>query len=515
MNQATFDRRILRTVLSLRLPLLAAALFAAGADAGESPSPAQVASAFPYELTISGLDRPVRVRFSVTVNGKPWLQNFNDVQRRYRQALFAQLDADRDGKLSSEEARRLPPPRAWAALPGGDDVHVAFNFRILDANGDGTASADECERYAQAFGDVPVRVTTVPAGRATDDLFRALDRDHDRILTAAEWSAAANLMMKDRDANKVLSAEELRGPASAVMPPEFVAAGPRNGSSRRLLEFEWKPAGVGPADVEMTIDYPDGDAVPRRPVVGVRAAPQAAAQVSKLSLHGGAPVLFIGGRRVVLRVPPAAVRSGAGLRQQLLNEFAAASEQSSQEVTVAGLPPLLKSVFGIADRNDDGRLEAAELESYLDGLLALESAADAARMRLIKFNERPGLMPLVDLNLDGRLSRRELQALPEQVAAVAGKTGRIARDEIPPTVVLVVQRGPFVESTEGNVLENAGPPWFFRADRNQDGDLDREEFLGSPEDFDRLDLNGDGWIELEEAILGDVVAPPAETEGAK
>src|SRR5262249_3079551 len=155
------------------------------------------------------------------------------------------------------------------------------------------------------------------------------------------------------------------------------------------------------------------------------------------------PVLLIGGRRLVLRVPPAAVRSGAGLRQQLLNEFAAASEQSAQEVTAAGVPPLLKSVFGLADRNDDGRLQPSELERCLDGLFALESAADAARMRLIQFSERPGLMPLADLNLDGRLSRRELRALPEQLAAVAVKAGRIARDDIPPTVVLVVQRGPF------------------------------------------------------------------------
>src|SRR5262245_33939643 len=102
MSQATSDRRTLRTVSSLWLSILAAAIVAAGADAGEQPPPAPVASAFPYELSISGLDRPVRVRFSVTVNGKPWLQNFNDIQRRYRQALYAQLDADRDGKLSAE-----------------------------------------------------------------------------------------------------------------------------------------------------------------------------------------------------------------------------------------------------------------------------------------------------------------------------------------------------------------------------------------------------------------------------
>src|SRR5262249_55215078 len=162
------------------------------------------------------------------------------------------------------------------------------NFRILDANGDGTASADEFDRYAQTFGDVPVRVATVPAGRATDDLFRALDRDHDRILTAAEWSAAANLMMKDRDANKVLTAEELPGPVSPVRPPEFVAAGPRATGLRRPMEFEWKPAGDAPADVEVTIEYPDAADAPRRPLVGVRTAPGAAVLVSKLGLHGGA-----------------------------------------------------------------------------------------------------------------------------------------------------------------------------------------------------------------------------------
>jgi hypothetical protein len=124
-------------------------------------------------------------------------------------------------------------------------------------------------------------------------------------------------------------------------------------------------------------------------------------------------------------------------------------------------------------------------------------------------------MPLVDRNLDGRLSRRELAELPRRLAAITGESGRIARDMVPPTLVLVLQHGPFRDSNEQNIFENAGPPWFVRADRNQDGDLDREEFLGSPEDFQRLDANSDGWIDLDEAIMGDVRGTPTGKEAGK
>jgi hypothetical protein len=74
---------------------------------------------------------------------------------------------------------------------------------------------------------------------------------------------------------------------------------------------------------------------------------------------------------------------------------------------------------------------------------------------------------------------------------------------LPATTTLVLQRGPFDETQGAELLLNAGPPWFFHADRNHDGDLDSSEFLGSAELFRRLDLDGDGWIELREAIAGD------------
>ena len=72
------------------------------------------------------------------------------------------------------------------------------------------------------------------------------------------------------------------------------------------------------------------------------------------------------------------------MRQQIWSEYVALSERADQTVTAAtSMPALLKSVFGIADRNADGRLEAAELQEYLEGVLPHQTAVDAARLRFV------------------------------------------------------------------------------------------------------------------------------------
>jgi hypothetical protein len=49
-------------------------------------------------------------------------------------------------------------------------------------------------------------------------------------------------------------------------------------------------------------------------------------------------------------------------------------------------------------------------------------------------------------------------------------------------------------------------------DKNRDGDVSRREFLGTKEEFDRIDADGDGLISLEEAERYDALKRKATAD---
>jgi hypothetical protein len=58
----------------------------------------------------------------------------------------------------------------------------------------------------------------------------------------------------------------------------------------------------------------------------------------------------------------------------------------------------------------------------------------------------------------------------------------------------------------GNRGQGSGPLWFRKMDRNNDGDVSAREFLGTPEQFRRIDSDGDGLISPAEARRADAGA---------
>jgi Ca2+-binding EF-hand superfamily protein len=166
---------------------------------------------------------------------------------------------------------------------------------------------------------------------------------------------------------------------------------------------------------------------------------------------------------------------------------------------------LLKSIFNIADRNDDGKLSEQELMTYLD----LQSKAANAFIRVSVADNGRGLFGLLDGNHDGKLGVRELRTAWDRLKKHDQRYDKsISRSDLPPQFRVLVNRGdPLVNGPllGASAATATGPQWYRLMDRNGDGDISPREFLGTMEEFRKLDLDGDGLISLDEAIKAEAM----------
>jgi Ca2+-binding EF-hand superfamily protein len=420
--------------------------------------------------------------------------------------LFDLLDTNKDGKLSKEEleagpARLMkldanddemitPEELNPNSVPEGDDTFTAVAF--VDATGAmpdtgsfvavnaGEPSKDLARRLLNQYG--PKGKTGAAKKLTRKDLgldeatFARLDADGDGALDLEELARFAQ-----RPADLELQA----GLGKKGGNPALRLVEPKGGPSPLAKQVRKQPAGGLELDLGVTHlqfgNFPDN-----------------------------------GGMTGISFVPPVAVD------QQYKMAFKEADMDANGylDKEEARKSPIFQGLFALMDRDGDGKLYYKEVEAFLAKMKDLQAGAASSFVSLGVSQQGNGLFDLLDTNRDRRLSLREMRQMVKLIGQLdRDGDGRIGRDEIPRSFQLSLQQGPdnggffagnvFVARTFGGMGQPmaarpaAGPTWFHKMDRNGDGDVSRREFLGSDAEFDRIDLDKDGLISLEEAIKAD------------
>jgi Ca2+-binding EF-hand superfamily protein len=457
---------------------------------------------------------------------------------------LADMDKDGDGKVSFEEFvayYRLTRTQVLRAQPVQPDVNnnaavTEAIFKLLDANGDGKLTKDEVKAveklietrdsdedeclsmqellpnlYDPNFGfrgrPVPVLPGGAPApnsaaarqmvsvyesgripGLITQQIIKRYDKDGDFELTKEEIGFDDETFKRlDKDGNGRLDGEELD---------------------------EWR---TGAPDLDLTLSL----------------APKAADCVAKLSdeksatargfkikqQENGRLVLHVGRQPVDFwAFAPVAQYGQQTLKQQYGYLFtqAAGGKKHIEEKDVNGPNAVqfqfVKVIFDAADRDGDGKLTKEEFDAYFD----LQDSFRNLSVSLTPSVTTPSLFQLLDENRDGRLSVRELRTAWTRLIVLEEPGAEvITKNIIQPSVSLRLSRTfdryfvnqpvpPNVYQDPNRVtVPSKGPLWFRKMDRNGDGDVSRKEFIGTQEEFDAIDTDGDGLISLEEAEAWD------------
>ncbi|WP_020473454.1 EF-hand domain-containing protein [Zavarzinella formosa] len=476
----------------------AAILAAAGFSHAAEPAPRP---AVPVEIVIVGEDKLTRIELQVEVDGKPlssiWDETFSK--------LFTYHDRNGDGAMDAKEAARLPAATALRHGMGNGfvpPVGLAPEFAELDRDKDGKVTSAEVAAYYRSagLGNVLIGVGRLPGGaELSAEILKRLDTDGDGKVSEKEWKAASETLKSlDKNDDELIGAGELvpkltypgaagslllTPPAAGASPTEAVAKLPLVLLPTDVKDTAWAAEIARRNKKFAAASLPDW----RQKEPALRQVIRLGGKAEKIERFA------LAGDRIRImgwvaggRLPEA----GESARRQFANQFKNPSDEPEE-----GAPKGrrragegLEWLTPIADRDGDGKLSQQELDAWLD--LQEQIARGQAMISIL--DAHTGLFEILDTDHDGALSVRELRSAWERVR----EAGATDQAKMPRILVAVASQG-YPKSLV--ITGKSGPPWFKAMDRNGDGDVSRREFTGTAADFQKIDTDGDGLISLVEA----------------
>ena len=175
---------------------------------------------------------------------------------------------------------------------------------------------------------------------------------------------------------------------------------------------------------------------------------------------------------------------------------------SMTEFEAASLP--ITVPFGSIDIDGDEMITLPELETSF----RQQTAVVDSHLRIRADHQNDALFSVLDLNADGRLDGREIEAAPESLQSLDRNGDAVVRNrEIHDAMVLGVVLGGSATPSDPllqvppvrRTTTESVPDWFSGMDRNDDQTISWREFLGTREQFADLDADSDGFVDAVEA----------------
>lgn len=471
---------------------------------------------------------------------------FAEARHKFADQLLKSRDGDQDGKLSPDEAARLP---VWNSTTNQLQPLGREWKQADESPSDGFLSLEEVRILVERRCGEPVRIQVDRRGNDRAELLYSLiDRNRDGQLEPTELlDSAPHLRRCDFDDDEMLTLSELSELSAAMTRPSQ--------ANESTDPFLWcsSPKALTSAVQEITGRYGTPNGVPVARMHGVDSASDADGdqQFSTTEIERG-----LQSGRFGMRLKIKVDGKSFGIRWlEPGDDHEVRTFRRSENVKLDGLnfkinfrsSELLEQLrrqelntqFGDADKDNNdylSRAEYAELASVAetsvatdpavvdangndqitrDELLAagdLRAMATRCQLQLTVVREALTLFAMLDQDRNQGISQWEIGSSANRLETLdRNRDGRLAASELAGELALEVGfSGARRDESPMAVVRNrarpvarrttsAGPPWFQRMDRNQDQRLSWREFLGTKEQFGQLDTDGDGAVSASEA----------------